>query len=98
MMVICRFLVIEYRSFRLLIEGQRPSIRGGGGGGALIKGGGVSLRLEVVLVDYLEEQEEMMIKYGQESGWGELCGTIFWDQELVDCLVDYWEPLLGLWF
>ena len=48
----------------------------------------------MVLVDYLDKTGELMMKMEQVSEWGEMSGIIVWGQEVVDYLVEDWEPIL----
>ena len=49
-----------------------------------------------MLVNDLEEQEAIIVKLDQYSGWGGLYGTPLLDEGVVGCLVEDWDPLLGL--
>ena len=55
-----------------------------------------ALGLELVLVHYLDERGALMLKLDQVSGQGEICGINVQGQEVVDCVVEDWEPLFCL--
>ena len=46
-----------------------------------------AMKLELVLLDYLDDTGAMIMKMDQVSGWGEMCGINLWGQEMVGSLV-----------